>query len=65
MTEKTKLEILDDSLGEIDKATTKIKDDLQANEIVLIDEDILLLADKFFEVLKRKNSRIIVTGDGK
>jgi len=65
MTEKTKIEILDDALEEIDKATTNIKDNLKANKIVLIDNDILLLADKFFEILQKKNSRLTDTGDGK
>lgn len=65
MTDKTKLEILDDAVEELDKATTNIKDNLQANEIVLSYQDSLSLADKFFEMLQKKNSSVIVTGDSK
>lgn len=65
LTDKTKLEILDDAVEELDKATTNIKDNLQANEIVLSYQDSLSLADKFFEMLQKKNSSVIVTGDSK
>lgn len=65
MTDKSKHEILQDAVEEIITACKNIKKDLQANEIKLIDLDILTLADKFFEVLQKQNSKVIVTGDGK
>lgn len=65
MTEKTKEQILQDAFDEIEIACINIKDELQANEITLIDLEILRLADKFFEVLHKQNSKVIVTGDGK
>ena len=63
--EKTKEEILQDAFEEIEVACINIKDNLQANEVVLIDHDILSLADRFFAVLHKQNSKVIVTGDGK
>ena len=64
MTDKSKNEIIQDAFEEIITACKNIKKDLQANEIKLIDLDILTLADMFFEELKVQNSKIIITGDG-
>lgn len=66
MTEiKTKEQILQEAFEEIEIACINIKDVLQASEVTLIDLEILSLADKFFEVLHKQNSKVIVTGDGK
>ena len=65
MTEKTKNEIIQDAIEDIEKACINIKDNLQRYEIKLIDADILSLADTFFDILKSQNSKVIVTGDGK
>lgn len=63
--QKTKEQILQEAFKEIKIACINIKDALQASEVTLIDLEILRLADKFFEVLHKQNSKIIVTGDGK
>jgi len=65
MTEKTKEEILQDVFEEIENACMNIKKDLQANKIVLSYEDTRSLADKFFDVLRKHNSKVNITGDGK
>ena len=64
MTDKSKHEILQDAVEEIITACKNIKKDLQANEIKLIDLDILNLSDMFFDELRKQNSKIIITGDG-
>lgn len=64
MTDKSKDEILQDAFEEIITACKNIKKDLQANEIKLIDLDILNLSDMFFDELRKQNSKIIITGDG-
>ena len=62
---KTKEQIILDSKEEIEMACMNIFENLQANEVTLIDKDILELADNFFLVLQKQNSKVIVTGDGK
>ena len=46
-------------------ACVNIFETLQESEITLISDDILRLADRFYEVLDRQNNKVIVTGDGK
>jgi len=66
MTEKkTKDQIIEDANQEIEMACVNIFENLQENEITLISEDILRLADQFYKVLDSQNNRVIVTGDGK
>lgn len=66
MTEKkTKDQIIEDANQEIEMACVNIFENLQENEITLISEDILRLADQFYKVLDSQNNKVIVTGDGK
>jgi len=62
---KTKDQIIEDANQEIEMACVNIFEALQENEVTLISEDILGLADQFFKVLDRQNNKVIVTGDGK
>ena len=66
MSEKrTKDQLILDAHLQIEMACVNIFETLQENEITLISEDILRLADRFYEVLDRQNNKVIVTGDGK
>ncbi len=66
MSEKrTKDQIILDAHLEIEMACVNIFETLQESEITLISDDILRLADRFYEVLDRQNNKVIVTGDGK
>jgi len=62
---KTKDQIIEVANQEIEMACVNIFETLQENEVTLISEDILGLADQFFKVLDRQNNKVIVTGDGK
>lgn len=66
MSEKrTKDQIILDAHLQIEMACVNIFETLQESEITLISDDILRLADRFYEVLDRQNNKVIVTGDGK
>jgi len=62
---KTKDQIIVNAHLEIEMACVNIFETLQESEITFISEDILRLADRFYEVLDRQNNKVIVTGDGK
>jgi len=62
---RTKDQIILDAHLQIEMACVNIFETLQESEITLISDDILRLADRFYEVLDRQNNKVIVTGDGK
>lgn len=62
---KTKEEILLDIDQELEQCCINIFENLQANEVLLLDAEILSFADEFYKKLDRQNNKVIVTGDGK
>lgn len=62
---KTKEQILEDIKQDLENCCITIFENLQANEITLLDSEILSFADEFYKVLDRQNNKVIVTGDGR